>query len=86
MTLDNWKRARELGASFDALLMAAFVEADSSDQLEKLKAAFPEVYEEVYVRYMAPGGLLLGERDPQTGLQRTAEGLIDDDGALVVPH
>ena len=45
---------------FYALLMAAMRQADS-DNIEKLKAAWPEVCDEFTARYHAPGGFLAGE-------------------------
>jgi hypothetical protein len=46
--------------SFYALIMAAMRRADS-DNIEKLKAAFPETWKELDDRYHAPGGKLPGE-------------------------
>ncbi len=43
--------------SFYALIMAAMRQADS-DNIEKLKAAFPDTHEELKVRYNARGGYL----------------------------
>jgi len=40
---------------FYALIMAAMRGADT-DNLDKLRAAFPEVYRELRERYNAPGG------------------------------
>ena len=45
---------------FYALIMAAMRRADT-DNAALLKAAFPEVWDELYARYHAPGGRLLGE-------------------------
>lgn len=45
---------------FYALIQAAMREADT-ENLEKLKLAFPDTYEELMNRYDAPGGLLEGE-------------------------
>ncbi len=42
---------------FYALVMAAMRQADT-DNLEKLKVAWPDVWAEFYARYNAPGGLL----------------------------
>ena len=50
---------------FYALIMAAMRQADSTN-LSRLRAAFPEVWDELYERYNAPGGLLPGEVDPST--------------------
>lgn len=43
--------------SFYSLIMAAMRKADT-DNLEKLKSVFPEVYGELRARYNAPGGAL----------------------------
>lgn len=45
---------------FYALIMAAMYRADS-DNIVKLRAAFPETYAELDARYRAPGGVLEGE-------------------------
>ena len=50
---------------FYAVLMAAMRQADT-DNLEKLRAAFPEVYAELQARYNAPGGTLPGEQQRKT--------------------
>lgn len=42
---------------FYALIQAAMRKADT-DNLEKLKSCWPEVWEELKARYDAPGGLL----------------------------
>ena len=46
---------------FYALIMAAMRQADTNNT-GKLKAAWPDVYEELRERYNAPGGLLEGEQ------------------------
>lgn len=51
------KRINQNGHSFYGLLMAAMRNADTSN-LEKLRAAFPEVATELQARYDAPGGVL----------------------------
>jgi hypothetical protein len=43
--------------NFYALIMAAMRRADSYNEA-KLRAAFPEVWEELLQRYNAPGGVL----------------------------
>lgn len=43
--------------SFYALIMAAMRRADT-DNLKKLKEAFPKTWEELNARYHAPGGRL----------------------------
>lgn len=47
---------------FYALIQAAMRRADT-DNLEKLKEAFPQVWEELHARYHAPRGLLSDEED-----------------------
>ena len=56
--------SQQLSASdppFYALIMAAMRKA-SSTNIDKLRFAFPDVYEELLQRYHAPGGRL--ESDP----------------------
>jgi hypothetical protein len=49
------------GITFYALIMAAIAMADT-DNLEKLRTAFPDVHRDTLVRYYAPDGCLnLGE-------------------------
>lgn len=45
---------------FYALIQAALRQADT-DNVEKLRAAFPQVWAELEARYKAPGGYLEGE-------------------------
>ena len=45
---------------FYALLMAAMHGCDSSNEA-KLRAMWPELWDEVFARYHAPGGVLEGE-------------------------
>lgn len=54
--------------TFKAVIMAAMRQADSVN-IEKLKASWPDVWEELQGRYNAPGGWLPGE--------------INDDGEVV---
>ena len=49
-----------MGNAFYTLIMAAMREADT-DNLEKLRQAFPDVHAELVARYNAPGGKLEGE-------------------------
>lgn len=51
---------------FYALIMAAMRKADT-DNLERLRAAFPRVWSEFWDRYHAPGGVLPdeGENDDE---------------------
>lgn len=68
------------GEDFYALVMVLMRNADS-DNLAKLKAAWPEVWAELRERYNAPQGLLVGERNVD-GFSRTDEGLVDPAGNL----
>ena len=45
------------GVTFYGVFMALVYMADT-DNLEKLKAAFPQAVDEAYQRYNAPGGIL----------------------------
>jgi hypothetical protein len=49
---------------FYGIIQAAMRLADT-DNLEKLKTAFPKVWTDLQARYQAPGGLLPGEKDPR---------------------
>jgi hypothetical protein len=65
MSLYDYRTSLKLEAtecSFYALIMAAMRKADT-DNLIKLKMAFPEVYDELSKRYYAPQGVLHGEQD-----------------------
>lgn len=53
--------------TFYATLMLAMNRADSKN-LEKLTAAFPEVWAEMRARYNAPGGVLPGDGTVYRGL------------------
>jgi hypothetical protein len=60
MSLHEYRESVDLGrrdASFYSLIMAAMRKADDNN-LPKLKAAWPEVWEELQARYNAPGGVL----------------------------
>lgn len=46
---------------FYALIMAAMRQADTVN-VGKLRAAWPDVWDELQARYNAPGGLLPGEQ------------------------
>jgi hypothetical protein len=48
-------------APFYALIMAAMRQADTLNTI-KLRSMWPEVWDELCVRYHAPGGLLESER------------------------
>lgn len=63
MSLYDYKVSIELESQdfpFYALIMAAMRGADSNN-IEKLKYVFPEIWEELKARYNAPGGLLIGD-------------------------
>lgn len=51
------------GVPFYALIMAAMRQADNANEA-KLRAAWPEVWDELDARYNAPGGILDGESVP----------------------
>lgn len=51
----------EIDAPFDALIMAAIHRADSNNAL-RLRAAFPDIYRELMLRYHAPSGIIDGDR------------------------
>jgi hypothetical protein len=62
----DYERSMELTAvPFHALIMAAMRKADDRNAV-KLRAAWPEVWDELYARYWAPGGLLPDERPAPT--------------------
>jgi len=60
----------EQGWPYYALIMAAMRDADT-DNLAKLRAGWPEVYEDLFARYNAPGGILPGD-PPWPGGQEPA--------------
>ncbi len=55
------KRLANSGAPFRAFLMTAMRRADTTN-VAKLRAAFPDVWDEMNARYNAPGGRL--DTDP----------------------
>jgi len=57
--------------NFYALIMAAMRKADTFNAM-RLRAAFPDVWDEVQARYSAPGGVIEG--DPPGLLERIAAG------------
>jgi len=60
MSYHEYVWGREISAKdypFYALIQAAMRQADT-ENLEKLKSVFPEIFEELQVRYNAPSGLL----------------------------
>ncbi len=63
MSLYDYQRSREIDNelnSFASLIMAAMRRADTANTA-KLKAAFPEIYDELQTRYHSPGGMLPAE-------------------------
>lgn len=58
MSYFDYVYSRQIAAEYDfyAILMAAMRNADT-DNLAKLKAAFPETHQELLERYNNPGGL-----------------------------
>jgi hypothetical protein len=65
MSLYDYKISQQLmlkDPPFYALIMAAMWRADT-DNLEKLRDAFPCVWRELEARYNAPGGLLKDESE-----------------------
>jgi hypothetical protein len=60
MSLYDYKESQQIAKKdypFYALIMAAMRQADT-DNAEKLKEAFPEVWKELKARYNAPAGCL----------------------------
>lgn len=69
MSLFDYQVSREIaagGASFYGVLMAAMRMADTQNA-GKLRLLFPEVWDELQVRYNAPGGMLEGDPEARTG-------------------
>lgn len=63
MSLYDYQQSLQLrGQQFYALIMAAMYGADSYN-IEKLRAAWPDVWAELDERYHAPGGLTAYERE-----------------------
>jgi hypothetical protein len=67
MTYHHYMAGREIerfrhehGLPFYGMIQAAMRGADT-DNLARLRAAFPEVYEDLKARYDAPGGVLPGD-------------------------
>lgn len=70
MSLYDYQISKQLDADdypFYSLIMAAYRRADTANK-HKLESAFPSVTTELIARYRAPGGLLLGEHQPQEEL------------------
>ena len=65
MSLYDYRESQALAAQdvpFYALIMAAMRRADT-DNLVRLRNAFPDVHDELTNRYNAAGGLLQSERE-----------------------
>lgn len=60
MSLHDYREAQEINSKdygFYGLLMAVMYKADT-ENTEKLKEGWPEIYDELYRRYHSPGGFL----------------------------
>lgn len=71
MSLYDYRMSIQISSEdhpFYALMMAAMRQADDFN-LMKLRSIFPDLYEELKLRYHAPGGIL--ETDPQYIRERT---------------
>lgn len=64
--------------SYYGIIMAAMRRADSFN-VEKLRAAWPEVYDELMTRYHAPGGMMPGESFPSETLRASVASREDGD-------
>lgn len=76
MTLYDYRASDRLAAEdvpFYALVMAAMRKADT-DNLEMLRRAWPETWNELQARYNAPGGLLPDEIAEQDDVGGTNAG------------
>ena len=63
MSLHSYQVSLELmkgDPPFSALIMAAMRKADSNNAA-LLKSSFPEIWDELFERYHAPGGIIAGE-------------------------
>ncbi|MCB0072521.1 MAG: hypothetical protein KDE20_13725 [Caldilineaceae bacterium] len=73
----DYIKSQEIGARdfpFYALIMAAIRQADANN-LQKLRAMWPNVVDEFAARYTAPGGVL--ESDPDQ-LKRNVWGFVPE--------
>jgi hypothetical protein len=76
MSLHEYRAATRLARadlSFYALIMGAMLRADS-DNIERLKLAFPETWAELDARYSGAGGRIPGDPDYEQA-QRNREAL-----------
>ena len=73
MSWFEYRESKRFGADpdFYGLIMAAMRKADTLNAA-KLRAAFPDVWDELQARHWAPGGVLEG--DPPGLLDRIASG------------
>lgn len=74
MSYYDYKISQQIGLHdipFQALIMAAMRQADT-ENMGRLRAAFPDVAAELDVRYNAPGGLL-----PDEAVRALTEGTFD---------
>lgn len=62
---------------FYALLFAMIRQADT-DNVEKIKRAWPDKWEEMQARYNAPGGIL-----PEDGIESTGDQVVDAGGKVL---
>lgn len=84
VSLYDYEISKELSRSdppFYALLMAAMRQADT-DNTEKLKAAWPDVYAELSARYHAPGGKIPEDDIPRRMVVTDGDGNIVGGGEL----
>jgi len=66
MTLYDYEMSQHIEAQaypFYALIMTAMRQADTNN-LAKLKAEWPNVWDELYRRYHAPGGVIPEDANP----------------------
>ena len=64
MSLYDYEKSKEISKDdppFATLIMSAIRKADTINSM-RLKAVFPEIYDELQERYDSPGGLLNGEK------------------------
>lgn len=71
--------------SFYATLMLAMDYADTQN-LSKLKAAFPDVWDEMRARYHAPGGILPGDGNEYQRLVKHWKGAPQEFARLRAQH
>ncbi|MBA7547829.1 hypothetical protein ES705_40267 [subsurface metagenome] len=59
----DYEKSKEISVEdppFASLIMAAIRKADTENTV-KLRGTFPEIFNELQKRYLAPGGVLSGE-------------------------